>query len=347
MKFIDLFCGIGGFHKALQRCGHTCVYASDSCPHARMAYENNFNMDTGGDIRDIDPQDIPTHDILCAGFPCQPYSTSGARKGLADDRGAVFYDMLKIIYHHTPRILLLENVPNLLKSNDGSDIAEIESGLRQGGYTVYKCILNASHYGIPQSRKRLYFVCIHKSYNATFTIPKPTYERVVLSDILLPNEQCEHLIVKRTDIKWVDDTSEKYGLVSHKVAYMGSGGQGQCIFGTDACAPTITAKHAGRTFICKTKQVGSIGKGRQGERIYSTDGHACTQMALAGGGGAKTGLYAVDGSVRTLHIDEVKQVMGFPVSHYVTGGGIGFKQLGNAVIPKMVELLIKGIKETE
>ena len=112
MRFVDLFAGLGGFHLALRRLGHTCVFACEVDETLRTLYEKNFGTQCAGDIRKIREIDVPPHDILCAGFPCQPFSKAGDQDGLGDrELGGLYKDMLRIIRFHKPRFLILENVP--------------------------------------------------------------------------------------------------------------------------------------------------------------------------------------------------------------------------------------------
>jgi len=124
-KFIDLFCGIGGFHLALNSFGAECVFASDIDKNARTVYVSNFGIEPKGDITKIRNKDIPAHDILCAGFPCQPFSISGNQKGFNDPRGKLFYQIIRIARYHRPKIILLENVKNL-KTHNNSQTGEVE-----------------------------------------------------------------------------------------------------------------------------------------------------------------------------------------------------------------------------
>lgn len=114
MRFIDLFAGLGGFHLALRRLGHVCVFTSEIDESLRSIYKKNFKMNASGDIRRVTVDEIPAHEILCAGFPCQPFSKAGSQGGLKDPKwGALFYEIQRIIRHHKPRYLILENVPKL------------------------------------------------------------------------------------------------------------------------------------------------------------------------------------------------------------------------------------------
>ena len=120
-KFIDLFCGIGGFHQAMADLGGECVYASDIDADCRKTYERNYGIKPDGDITKVDAADIPVHDVLCGGFPCQAFSKAGKRLGFADPtKGTLFFDIMRIAKYHNPKYMLLENVRNLA-SHDGGN----------------------------------------------------------------------------------------------------------------------------------------------------------------------------------------------------------------------------------
>ncbi|MCA6071863.1 MAG: DNA cytosine methyltransferase, partial [Endomicrobium sp.] len=159
-KFIDLFCGIGGFRVALEKRGLECVFSSDIDSYAQEAYKQNFGEKPSGNIMEIPANKITKHDILCAGFPCQSFSISGKKRGVTDSRGRLFYEIHRIADYHKPYILLLENVKNILTIDGGSVIKIIETKLDEIGYNLHKHVLNASYFGIPQARERVYFVSI-------------------------------------------------------------------------------------------------------------------------------------------------------------------------------------------
>jgi len=159
MEFVDLFAGLGGFHQALTRFGHTCVFACELDKDLRALYERNFGLPTHGDIRTIPIDDIPRHDILCAGFPCQPFSKAGEQKGRdCPDWGDLFDYVLKVLKRHTPRYILLENVPNLKNHDGGKTWDEMEAALTAAGYYVDVEQFSPHHFGIPQVRQRMYIV---------------------------------------------------------------------------------------------------------------------------------------------------------------------------------------------
>lgn len=305
--FIDIFAGIGGFRVALEKKGLKCVFSSEIDPFAKEVYKANFGEEPRGDITEISEKDIPKHDILCAGFPCQSFSISGNRGGLQDNRGRLFYEIVRIANYHQPYILLLENVKNLLTIENGNVIKTIERKLDEIGYRIEYSPLNASHYGIPQSRERVYFVCVRKDLKSPeglkYKEPKPNFKHIYLESIL-EDVVSDKLFIDRQDI-----------VIEREVK-----------------------KHAMRPL-----RVGHVNKGGQGERIYSPLGHAITLSANGGGVGARTGLYLIDGRVRRLSKTECKRLMGFPDHHIVSTGIQGYKQLGNAVIPTMIEQVYDSI----
>lgn len=156
--FIDLFCGIGGFHVAAAHCGGTCLFASDIDAHAAKAYAHNYDLKPHGDITKIAAEDIPAHDMLLGGFPCQPFSIIGQRKGFEDMRGTLFFDIARILERHKPPLLVLENVRQLSTHDGGRTLERILNALKELGYKIEWKVLNALHYGLPQKRERTIIV---------------------------------------------------------------------------------------------------------------------------------------------------------------------------------------------
>jgi DNA (cytosine-5)-methyltransferase 1 len=166
LKFIDLFAGLGGFHLAMNNLGHECVFASELHQDLRGYYENNFHDINPefiiGNIHDYSVTKIPPHDILCAGFPCQPFSKAGNRKGLEDPvNGNHFNKIMEILNLHKPKYVFLENVPNLDSHDNGKTWEKINLELT-GEYDVQKKILSPHEFGVPQHRKRVYIVGVRK-----------------------------------------------------------------------------------------------------------------------------------------------------------------------------------------
>lgn len=159
LRFVDLFAGLGGFHLALRQLGHECVFASELDTYLADLYELNFGMRPAGDIRAIQPEEIPGHDILCAGFPCQPFSKAGSQAGYRDPiSGDLFQHIVRIVEKRLPRFVILENVPNFLRHDGGQTWAAAERSLRAHGYDVSVRKLSPHRFGVPQIRERVFVV---------------------------------------------------------------------------------------------------------------------------------------------------------------------------------------------
>lgn len=157
MKFIDLFAGLGGFHQALDRLGHECVFASELDAGLQELYERNFGIRPHGDIREVPVSEIPEHDILCAGFPCQPFSKAGDQKGLECPQWGDLIDyVIQILKFKKPSYFLIENVPNLIKHNGGLTWSNILDRLQSVGYGVDYGKLSPHFFGVPQKRERAF-----------------------------------------------------------------------------------------------------------------------------------------------------------------------------------------------
>ena len=304
-RFVDLFCGVGGFRVALEREGMDYVFSCDIDSKVCSVYAQNFGDMPSGDITTIINSEIPPHDILCAGFPCQSFSLSGNARGFNDIRGRLFFEIVRIAKHHKPYMLLLENVKNILTVDDGNVLRTIYKALEDIDYKLQHYTLNSSHFGVPQKRERVYFVALKNGVPLRHGKPKPTYRKKYLKDILLADNLCMDLVVERPDIVITKDEVE----------------------------PDLSPI-----------KIGYLNKGGQGERIYSDLGHAVTQSASSGGVGSRTGLYYVNGNVRRLHIQEAKSVMGFDKSFHVSDGLSGYSQLGNAVIPAMINTIYDSVR---
>ena len=174
MKFIDLFCGIGGFHCALKdSLGAECVFASDIDASCRQTYKNNWGIEPHGDITKH-RKDVPKHDILCAGFPCQPFSKAGLQRGFDDDRGNLFFEICKIANKHKPKFMILENVRNLASHDDGNTWNVIRESIDYLGYYTYDkpVILNTMHFNVPQNRERVVIMCKRKDLGELPPLPE-------------------------------------------------------------------------------------------------------------------------------------------------------------------------------
>lgn len=206
LTFIDMFCGIGGFHQAASSLGMKCVFASDIDEECRNAYERNYGIRPVGDISRINPASIPDHDILLAGFPCQPFSIIGNRAGFSDVRGTLFFELARIIEVKRPKAVVLENVKQLATHNKGQTLARILEVLRSLGYwTEYK-IFNALDFGLPQKRERIVIVALQGNINH-FPWPTEKMPMAPLSKILEKDPDPKHFVSER--IKWSRHTTHK------------------------------------------------------------------------------------------------------------------------------------------
>jgi len=211
--FIDLFAGLGGFHIAMDKLGGKCVFASELDPHLRNLYDLNFYDDSpfiSGDIHKVQTESIPKHDVLCAGFPCQPFSQAGKRNGLNDlNNGNHFYKIQEILDYHKPKYFILENVPNLKSHDNGKTWDVIEKSLSQL-YNVYSGILNPTEFGIPQNRRRFYIVGMLKEddFSLDWTFPKPKPRKTTIKSVIGLGKDETPIIVKDTTRKQLDTWQE-------------------------------------------------------------------------------------------------------------------------------------------
>lgn len=309
MTFIDLFAGLGGFRVALESLGGKCVFSSEWDKHAQVVYEKNFGEVPSGDITCIDEKDIPNHDILCAGFPCQAFSVSGNRRGFEDSRGTLFFDVARIVKEVKPKVVFLENVKNFASHDNGKTLEVVQSTMEGLGYTFHSKVLSATDFGIPQKRERIYMVCFRKDVDdSLFSFPE-SFDLV---------KHVEDFILESVDESKL------------------------------ACIPTkeLPTLKDDDTYSSSPVRLGQINKGSQGERIYSTKGSAITFSAYGGGKFSKTGGYLVGDIVRKLHPRECAKLMGYPNSHIMAESySQAYKQLGNSVVVDVLQYIGLAIGE--
>lgn len=308
-SFIDLFAGIGGFRLALKDSGGACVFSSEWDKNSQETYLKNFGELPHGDITQIKEKEIPEHDVLCAGFPCQAFSISGKMLGFKDIRGTLFFDIARIAKHHKPDVLFLENVKNLVKHDEGKTFKAITNVLEEIGYNPFFKVLKSSNFGVPQARERIYIVAFRKDLNIKeFNFPESTGEIKIVKDILEKKEfvpqQC---YISRPDIKVYGDEKKVI----------------------DATRPL---------------QIGTINSGGQGERIYSPYASGITLSAYGGGAASKTGAYMVDGKIRKLTARECARMQGFPEDFKIPENrNIAYKQFGDSVSVPVLRLIFAEI----
>ena len=200
LRCADLFCGIGGFHIAAANLGLSVVFACDIDDEARRAYQHNFGTWPSGDIVAISSSDIPAHDILLAGFPCQPFSIIGSKLGTDDPRGTLYKEILRIAQDKKPQGIVLENVKQLATAQHGAVLNDIINPLQEMGYTTDWRILNALDFGLPQKRERTIIVGTLEPFDK-FPWPVGKVPIKPLSEVLERNPDTKHFVSERIRAK--------------------------------------------------------------------------------------------------------------------------------------------------
>jgi DNA (cytosine-5)-methyltransferase 1 len=302
--YADLFCGLGAFHQAFKkRGGFDCVFACDIDDRARRIYEANHGLAPAGDIRLVDPNDLPDFQVLCAGFPCQSFSIAGLRKGFKDDRGNLFYEVLRFVDAKKPKVVILENVKNLKGHDGGKTYATIKALMEERGYGFSSAVMDSAHYGSPQCRQRIFMVCVlggSFSFPEKSPLPRPVSAVIDPADKSSWNQSGYYLVPKNSKLR--------------------------------PFRPRI---------IYDVHSSSTKKGGRQGERVYDVSGCGVTVCASSGGPGAKTGLYEVGGSIRRLNSKECLGMFGFPSSYDFLDATEQQRMfyLGNSIVVQVVEAL--------
>ena len=218
-KFIDLFSGIGGFHQAMEQLGGECVFASDIDQYAIETYKKNYNLESGINIRDIKEEDIPEHDVLCAGFPCQTFSKAGKQQGFKDEtKGTLFFEIERILKYHKTKYIILENVRNLVSHDHGNTWNTIYKHLKKLGYrlTPTPVIISPHQLGIPQLRERVVILGIYDPDNKEDL-------NIELSDLKDKDDNDIYSIITKTKVeeKYYINEREKYILTAWDEFYKG------------------------------------------------------------------------------------------------------------------------------
>jgi DNA (cytosine-5)-methyltransferase 1 len=306
ITYIDLFCGLGAFHAAFKTSSKfKCVLACDIDKGIRNIYKSNYGIEPVDDIRTIQVDTMPDFDLLCAGFPCQPFSIAGKGEGFNDkEKGNLFYDILKIIDVKNPKMCILENVKNLKTHDHGNTYKTIEHELLKRNYIITSKIINSADYGSPQARQRIFIVATkHKP----FTIPTPIKITNPVSTIIDTNYVKDELNRKRYSLK-----PKSYKKIDVSKPHI--------LYGVYPILSPEKQKIIDEAKLKLEKTGGdpsSLDKGgRQGERVYSIDSVGITICASSGGPGAKTGLYQVGDCIRRLTVKESLGMFGFPKNYH-------------------------------
>jgi DNA (cytosine-5)-methyltransferase 1 len=308
-SFIDLFCGIGGFRIALQELGGKCVFSSDIDIHAKQVYENNFGDFPFGDITKINKNIIPEHDILTAGFPCQPFSISGLKKGFQDTRGTLIYEVFEIIKLRKPKVVFLENVKHLIHHDKGKTLDIILKSLENLGYLVSKKLFNAKDFGVPQNRERIIIIAHKKK---VFDFSKIKYHK---------ETKLKDFLEKKGDFEYLEPN--QYTLIDSPIKQ----DSGLIFIG-------YRNKNIRKAGVREgTEHLSRVHK--QPNRIYSTEGTHPTLPSQETAG--RFWIYN-NGIVRKLTINECYRIMGFPAKFIKSNiSGEQYKQIGNSVCIPMIK----------
>lgn len=248
-KYVDLFCGLGAFHTAFDRNNliqnnikYTCVLACDIDEGVRKIYEENYGIKPEGDINKINIDAMPDFDILCSGFPCQPFSIAGNKQGFQDKtRGNLFYKILEIIDKKQPTTLILENVKNLHTIHKGETFKIIKKELEMRGYYVSYKVIDSKYYNSPQSRHRIYIIC---SKESCYKFREINNQIVPVSSII-DNSITDFLNYEE---KYKLEECDGNGMMKYKLInkVSGKGGrQGERVYDITKCGPTICASSGG------------------------------------------------------------------------------------------------------
>ncbi len=315
LAFIDLFAGIGGFRIALEKEGAECVFSSEIDKAAARAYYENFGDYPEGDITKISEKDIPKHNILCAGFPCQPFSTAGYRKGFEDARGTLFFDIARILAYHQPEIFILENVPGLISHDKGKTFDIIKNILIDLGYNIWYDLLNAVDFGIPQNRNRIFIVGFKKKEQFKkfhFQLPKVKLKKLdeiidfsFYADYLKPTEKAIENLLFNLNRKGIS-----------------------------------ISEFANKDFLIASEIRPSRASIKVNPRVFPT------LPAKMGTGGNNVPVIVKKEYIRKISVREGLNLMGFPKEFFLKENYMqSYKQIGNSVVVPVVHCLFKQIKK--
>lgn len=292
LKFIDLFCGMGGFRLAFEHYGCECVFSSDIDPFACKTYELNFGENPQNDITKTSANEIPDFDILCAGFPCQPFSIAGKRLGFEDTRGTLFFDVARIIKEKKPKGFLLENVKGITNHDGGNTINVICNTLKELGYEIKSDVLNAKDYGVPQNRERWYCIGIRKDLLKTkINFPIKCKLKLTLEDIIEENVS-KNYASSKICTKNINKFIKLKDIKTSKVTLAYEIRPSRCQFSLKGISPCLTAK---------------MGTGGNNVPVVVEQHRRLTER-------------------------ECLSIMGFPNSYKINNGSHTYKQIGNSVV---------------
>jgi len=327
LTFIDLFAGIGGFRIGMESNGFKCVYSADNNKHAASMYEANFGENSFNDVTQINPKELKDFDVMCGGFPCQPFSSAGLKQGFADTRGTLFFDMVRILKEKKPRVVFLENVKNLTTHDKGKTFKVIVANLEKLGYTVSTRVLNAKDFGVAQNRERIIIVGSLDGKKFDFDKVK-TNKPVKISSILDKKPDSEFQWLKPSEYTLL--SKDQHKLQSSGLIFVGYRNKNMRVAGVKPDTEHLSRVH------------------KQCNRIYSAEGVHPTLSAQETAGRYYILAKKKDGShgVRKLTINECYKLFGFPKT-FKKAEPISqqYARIGNSICIPMVKEVAKEIRK--
>ena len=306
LRFIDLFSGMGGFRLAFEANGCECVFSSDIDEFACKTYELNFGEFPKSDITKVNASDIPDFDILCAGFPCQPFSIAGKRLGFDDTRGTLFFDVARILKEKNPKGFLLENVRGLSNHDGGKTLKVILKTLDDLGYETKWQVLNAKKHGVPQNRERWYCFGIRKDLNKKLPhFPQEKELQLTLNEIIDNGADKSYNCTKICSLN-ITKNLKKKNIELNRCTLAYEIRPSRCQFANNGISPCLTAK-------------------------MGTGGNNVPVVVLQN---------------RKLTERECLRIMGFPESYKIYPGHHTYKQIGNSVVVPILTDLAKLLVKT-
>lgn len=316
-RAIDLFAGIGGIRLGFEQAfGNNIefVFSSEIDKYAQQTYYANFGELPHGDITKINEREIPSHDIILAGFPCQAFSIAGHRKGFEDTRGTLFFDVARIASYHKPKIVFLENVKGFVNHDKGNTFRIVKQTLEDMGYKVFAKVLNAKNFGVPQNRERVYIIAFLE--DVEFEFPNAIGVKKSINDIIEKQEVSSKYYLSDTYVNT---------LIKHKARHIAKGnGFGYQILNKDEIANTLV--------------VGGMGK----ERNLIYDDRLTNWIPKTNIKGSINKDY-----IRKLTPREWARIQGYPEKFKIpVSDAQAYKQFGNSVSVPVIKNISNKILET-
>lgn len=325
VSFAEFCAGIGGFRLGLEALGWNCVFSCEIDEQCEQTYAANYGVRFDGkDIADIKVQNIPQFDVLCAGFPCQPFSIAGKRLGFKDDRGSILFYILRVIKATRPSVVFLENVVNFVSHNNGASFQTLKHELTSFGYNVYYAILDSSVFGVPQQRKRAYIVAFQTDLSAS--IFSFTKKRTNITPFRPFISHGDHSIpISHRWQEYID-------------LYTGKKCLDQMDFAVPKTRVALERINSGVDLENCVLQLRS-----SGIRACAIDMPLPTFAVSHSGGGAMIPVYTRER--RHINVTEIKRIMGFPDTFkFPVARTHAIKQLSNAVCPPVITSIGKDIE---